>query len=219
MRILIADPHPVTRLGLGDQIRATFPGAGVTEVASGSGNEALRLLGDEQWDLFVTEIVLSGRDGLQVIRRMRRRGQRVPALVVSRLPEEVYAVPALRAGASGFIQKTATIDSLETALRRVSSGHRYISPVVAELLADEYQNGRAQAPHERLTDRELQVFLMLATGEKVSLIAQELSVARKTIYTHRSRILRKLGARTDRDLARYAFANRLIQSRRLSDNP
>jgi DNA-binding NarL/FixJ family response regulator len=216
-RVLLADPHPLFRRGLHHELTQVLSDAEIHEVPKANGNVALRLLGDEAWDLFITEIILSGRDGLQVIKRLRRRGQSIPAMILSRLPEQIYAISALRAGATGFLHKTASAEELQTAVRHLIDGRRYFSQAVSERLADQFQNGGSLMPHDQLTDRERQVFLLLAEGERVNEIARELCIAPKTVYTHRRRIKEKLRLGSDSDLARYAFGHGLIQSRRLSD--
>ena len=182
-----------------------------------NGNEALRLLTEKPWDLFITEIMLSTRDGLQVISRLRSTGRTIPSLVLTTLKEEVFGLEAVRAGASGFVHKSEPLPVLRRALKRVAEGDRYVSDTLAERLANAIQDDREEVPHEQLTGRERQIFLMLSMGQPVREIADELCVARKTVYAHRARILKKLGAATDSDLRRYAFANGIVPSRRLSD--
>ena len=190
-----------------------FPGSRCIACESGSGNEALRLLVSEPWDLFITEILLSQRDGLDVIRRMRRN-RTIPALVVTALDERAYALLALRAGASGLIHKTAPPEVMKQAIERVAVGHRYFSEQVLDLLAGTFHSDQLPDPLMSLTDRERDIFLRVVSGESVASIALELCVARKTIYSHRANIQRKLGFRDQVDLTRYAFASGLVPCRR-----
>jgi DNA-binding NarL/FixJ family response regulator len=217
MRVLIADPFPIVHAAIRAQIEHLFSPPIVVGPLIDNGNEALRLLTDEPWDLFVTEIVLSARDGLQVIRRTRSTGQTTPSLVLTALDENVFGLPAVRAGALGFVHKSAPLSVLRRALRRVAAGHRFVSDTVADHLAETFEGNREDAAHDRLSGRERQIFLMLSLGHSVKEIADELCVARKTIYSHRARILKKIGAGNDRDLRRYAFAHGIVPSRRLSD--
>jgi DNA-binding NarL/FixJ family response regulator len=217
LRILIADPHPIMHAAIRAQIEQALPSRIEVGPHIANGNDALRLLNEEHWDLFVTEIMLAGRDGLQVISRIRTGGRPTRSLILSALQEENYGIPALRAGAAGFVHKSSSLDVLRRAILRVARGQRFVSDALAELLAATYDGSRAEAPHDQLTGRERQVLILLSLGQRVSEIADELCVARKTIYAHRSRILKKIGAGSDQDLRRYAFVHGLVPSRRLSD--
>jgi two-component system invasion response regulator UvrY len=142
---------------------------------------------------------------------LRSERPRLPVLMLSIHPEEQYALRALRAGASGYLTKESAPDELVVAIRKVSSGGKYISTSLAEQLAFELEVGREQALHETLSDREYQVLCMIASGKTVTDIAQELSLSEKTISTYRSRILEKMNMKNNAELTYYAIKNQLIE--------
>jgi two-component system invasion response regulator UvrY len=134
----------------------------------------------------------------------------LPVLVLSMHPEDQYAIRALRAGASGYLTKESAPDELVAAIRKIVRGGKYISPTLAERLAAEIEAPGGKLPHERLSDREYQVLLMIASGKTVSQIAQELSLSVKTISTYRARLLEKMGMQTNAELTHYAIENKLV---------
>jgi two-component system invasion response regulator UvrY len=217
MRVLMAEPHPLVLKGMEWQLSRAFSGCVMVACDRGSGNEALRRLLTEPWDLFVTEIMLPLRDGLDVIQRVRRQDRQTPVLVLTALDGRVYGPLALRAGATGFVEKSADTDELLRALLRVAVGRRYLSETLLEHLEVTSHQGCLPDPHLQLTEREREISLQIASGRSVACIASDLCVACKTIYSHRANILRKLGVRTDNELGRYAFEHGLIQCRRLSE--
>jgi len=148
---------------------------------------------------------------MDVLRQLRSEKPRLPVLMLSIHPEEQYALRALRAGASGYLTKESAPDELVVAIRKVSSGGKYVSASLAEKLAFELEVGREQALHETLSDREYQVLCMIASGKTVTEIAQELSLSEKTISTYRSRILEKMNMRRNAELTRYAIEHELVR--------
>ena len=208
MDIVIADDHSVVRRGL-QQIIAAQPGWRVTaEVASA--DEVLPALRNVHADVLVLDVALGGRSGIDVLGHIRAEFPSLPVLFLSMHDEEQYALPSLRAGAAGYIQKDSSPEDLVEALRRVGSGHKYISDAVAEQLALELMGGRSAPPHERLAPRELEVFRLLASGTTVGEIAAMLNLSVKTVSTYRTRILEKTGFRTNADIVAYAVRAGLV---------
>ena len=160
--------------------------------------------------MVVLDITMPGRNGIDVLRQLRTERPGLPILMLSIHPEEQYALRALKAGASGYLTKESAPDELVAALRKVSSGGKYISSSLAEKLAFKLEVGREQAPHETLSDREYRVMCMIASGKTVMAIAQELMLSEKTISTYRSRILEKMNMKNNAELTYYAIKNQLV---------
>jgi two-component system, NarL family, invasion response regulator UvrY len=169
----------------------------------------LEMLRERSSDLVLLDVTLPGRSGLDVLRQLKQERPRVPVLVLSVHPAEQYAVRALRAGASGYLTKDLAAEELVTAVRHVTRGERYLTPTVADRLADALDKPVDRYPHEDLSDREFQVLALLGSGKRVKQIAEELCLSYNTISTYRSRILTKLGLTTDAQLVRYAIEHEL----------
>lgn len=209
-RILLADDHDVVRQGLKQILLESIPNAVFGDAPSG--REALRQARSEEWDVVLLDISLPDGSGLDVLKDLRRDRPGLPVLVLSMYSEEQFAVRVLRAGASGYVTKKAAPRELVAAVKKVLSGGKYVSPSVAERLASAVgvtQRSPAD-PHEKLSDREYQVFRMLAGGKTVKEIGEELSLTPQTVSTHRSRILEKMGMTTNAELAQYAFQSGLL---------
>lgn len=207
MNILIADDHAIVRKGLIQLLREEFGQLHVAEAADSA--EVYRILGDRSWDVILLDISMPGRNGVEVLKQLRAEGVRAPILMLSMHPEEQYALRVLKAGASGFLKKDAAPEELITAIHRVLSGRRYITASLAERMAEEAALG-TQSGHEALSDREMEVFMLLAAGRAVSEIATEMSLSVNTVSTYRTRILDKLLLRTNADITRYAIDHRLL---------
>jgi DNA-binding NarL/FixJ family response regulator len=207
-RILLADDHAVVRQGLVQILRDALPGAVFGE--ADTGQEALERVRREKWDVVVLDISLPDRNGLEVLKEARQIAPNLPVLILSMHPEEQFAVRTLRAGAAGYVTKKTASHEIADAVRRVLAGGRYVSPMLAEKLAFDAGSAKPAAPHEALSNREYQVFRMLALGKCVKDIAAELSISVQTVSTHRARILEKMGMRTNADLTAYALRERLI---------
>jgi two-component system, NarL family, invasion response regulator UvrY len=208
MDIIVCDDHPVVRQGLARIIHGSFSAARVREADSGQG--LLDLLRDEPTDLVLLDVTMPGRGGLDVLRQLKQECSRVPVLVLSVHPAEQYAVRALRAGASGYLTKDLAAEELVNAVRLVSQGQRYLTPAVADRLAEALEHSD-RLPHEELSDREFQVLGLLGAGRKVRQVADELCLSYNTISTYRSRILTKLGVESDAQLVRYALQHGLVE--------
>ncbi|MBT1697540.1 response regulator transcription factor [Fulvivirgaceae bacterium PWU4] len=205
MKFLIADDHAIVRKGLVDILREEFPASEVTEVASSS--DAIQEAGRHAWDAILLDISMPGRNGIETLKQIRANGVNAPILMLSMHPEDQYAVRVLKAGASGFLNKESATDELLHAIHRVLSGKKYITPFVAEKLAE--ADGDKPA-HELLSDREMQVLQLIASGKTVSEVATEISLSVNTISTYRARILDKLGLNNNAELTRYAIDNHLV---------
>jgi two-component system invasion response regulator UvrY len=208
LRILIADDHAIVRQGL-RQIVSETQDMSVAGEAS-NGQELLNKIREGEYDVVVLDITMPVRNGMDVLRQLRSEKPRLPVLMLSIHPEEQYALRALRAGASGYLTKESAPDELVVAIRKVSSGGKYVGASLAEKLAFELEVGREQAPHETLSDREYQVMCMIASGKTVTEIAQALSLSEKTVSTYRSRILEKMKMKNNAELTHYAIKNQLV---------
>jgi DNA-binding NarL/FixJ family response regulator len=151
---------------------------------------------------------MPGMSGLEVLRKIRTSYPRLPVLILSVHPAEQFGVLAIKAGASGYLLKESAPDELTTAIRRVVAGRTYVSPRLAEVLAQSVQRGSG-APHEKLTQREFEILRMIGAGKTVSEIAEALEISVKTVSTYRTRILEKMDLRTTAELTRYAIVNEL----------
>ena len=205
-RILLADDHAVVRKGLMLILQESMPAATFGEAASGE--EAIRKSRAAAWDIVILDISLPDKSGLDVLKELRQAQPGLPVLVLSMHPEAQFAVRVLKAGAAGYVTKRTAARDLTAAVRKVLAGGKYVSASLAERLAGELQAG-PQLPHERLSDREYQVFGMLTTGKTVKEIGEELFLSPQTISTHRAHILEKMGMRTNAELTEYAIQNRL----------
>jgi two-component system invasion response regulator UvrY len=208
IKVLIADDHPVVRLGL-RQILADTNDILVGGEA-GSAQEVLRLVRDERWDIVLLDISLPGGNGIALIGEIRKERPETRVLILTAHPEEQYAVRAIKAGAAGFLNKESAPDRLTEALKKIAEGGRYVSAELAETLASLVAGEAGGQPHERLSDREFEIMKLLASGKTVSQVALELSLSVKTISTHRTRILRKMNMKTNAELTSYAVRQGLV---------
>lgn len=188
-------------------LREEFSNATISEV-SNSG-EVLEAVHNQIWDIIILDISMPGRNGIETLKQLRANGIKAPILILSMHSEDQYAVRVLKAGASGFLNKESATDELLVAVHKVLSGRKYITPTVAEKLANAVGDHEGK-PHELLSDREMQVFQHLACGKTVSEIADEISLSVNTISTYRARILEKLNLNNNAELTRYALDNNLV---------
>ena len=206
LKILIADDHPVFRRGLKQIIAETTDIVVADEAADGL--EVLNKVKVGDFDVVLLDISMPGKTGIDVLAQLKYERPKLPVLMLSMHPEEQYAVRALRAGASGYLTKESAPDELVAAIRKVSTGGKYVSSSLAERLASLLQKAE-QLPHDILSRREYQVMCLMASGKTVSEIAKELSLSVKTISTYRSRILQKMKMKNNAELTRYAINNDL----------
>ena len=207
IRILIADDHAVVRQGI-RQVLALAADFQVTDEAK-DGWEVVDKLRGGGFDLLLTDMSMPGPNGVDLIKRVRDEHAKLPVLVLSMHGESQIAARALKAGASGYITKDSEPTLLIAAVRKVAGGGRYIDPTLAEKLVFETSVIGDGLPHEQLSDREFQVFLMIAQGRSLNDIAEELHLSPKTVSTHKMRLMQKLGAQSTSDLVRYALTHGL----------
>jgi len=209
LRVVIADDHPLIRKGL-KQILAESLYIGKVDEA-GDGDELMNLLRKGPYDVVVLDISLPGKDGLELLKDVKSLYPSLPVLILSIQPEEQYALRALKCGASGCLNKASAPEELVAAIRRLAEGGTYITPIVEELLLKDLKRTQGELPHQALSDREYQVFLLLASGKTPSEIAEKLSLSVKTVSTYRMRLLEKMGLKTNAQLTQYAFKHGLIR--------
>jgi two-component system invasion response regulator UvrY len=206
---LIADDHAVVRAGIRQILEAELSVREIGEASSG--DETLEKLRGKEWDLVLLDIFMPDRSGLDILRHIQSGHPNVKVLVLSGLPEDQYAVNVLRAGASGYLAKDSAPEELLRAVNMVLGGRRYVSTKVSEMLVEGLDKDADSPLHARLSTREFQIFSKLAAGRSVTEIGSELSLSVKTVSTYRSRVLEKMGFKTNADLTSYALRNGLVQ--------
>jgi two-component system, NarL family, invasion response regulator UvrY len=208
IRIAVADDHAVVRKGI-RQILSDVPDL-VVEGEAASADELLTLLRSRPFDLVVLDLTLGTRSGIDLLKHIRSEFPRLPVLILSMHAEDLFAIRALRAGASGYVQKESAPEEMVVAIRRIAAGGTYLSPAMGERIAADVARGGAElSPHERLSDREFEVFQLLGAGESVTAIAHELNLSVKTVSTHRTRILEKTGLQNNAEIVQYVISHQL----------
>lgn len=208
IRVLVGDDHAIVRRGLRQILSETDDIVVGAEAATAG--DVLRLVREERFQVVVLDISLPGGNGIDLVRDIRREPNAPPVLILTMHPESQYAVRAIKAGAAGFMTKESAPEKLVEAVRKVAARGRWVSAELAETLASVLAGEAAGAPHDRLTDRELEVMKLLASGKTVSEIAGDLSLSVKTVSTHRARILGKMALRNNAELTQYAVRNGLV---------
>lgn len=208
IKTIIADDHAIVRSGL-KQILSNCSNMTVAGEAK-DGQELLTKVQKKNYDVILLDISMPGRSGLEILKQLKVIKPNIPVIVLSIYPEEQYAVRTFKAGASGYLSKETIPDKLIEAIEKVYHGGKYISPMVAEKLADDLAHDFKRPPHEYLSDREYQVFCRLASGKTVSQIAEEMFLSVKTISTYRTRILEKMNMKNNAELTLYAVKNGLV---------
>ena len=206
MKIIIADDHAVVRKGL-KQILMEMSGVKVVEEVD-NGPALIEKITNDSFDFVVLDISMPGQSGLQALKEIRNRKPKLPVLILSIHPEEQYALRALKGGASGYITKDSAPEELVKAIQKILSGHKYITQSITDKLVDNFGD---KLPHELLSDREYEVFAMIAVGKTITDIGAELSLSVKTVSTYRSRIYDKMGMKSRTELTIYAIQNKLIK--------
>jgi DNA-binding NarL/FixJ family response regulator len=208
INIGIVDDHAIVRSGLrkffSDYVDLRVVGE------AGNGREAIDLVRNTEMDVLLMDLSMPGQSGIDALSMIRAKAPDVGILILSGYPEEHYAMNLIRQGASGYLNKECDPVEIVNAIRTIAMGRRYITPAVAELLAQQLNRKEDAAPHEQLSEREFQVFLKLAKGETASDIAANLSLSVKTVSTYRTRLMEKMGLASNSDLTYYALKNKLI---------
>ncbi len=206
--VIICDDHALIRRG----IRDTLSDAPDIEVVGEAGDygELRALMRGTACDVLVLDINMPGRSGLDALHVLKDEGSPVKVLVVSMHPEDQYAIRALRAGAFGYVNKGGDPQILVQAVRTVAQGRKYVTPEIAQMLVESLTTPTSGNPHEKLSDRELQTLVMIASGKRLSDIAEELNLSPKTVSVYRARVLEKLGLSNNSELTVYAIRNGLV---------
>ena len=208
IKVILCDDHALIRRG----IRDTLSDATDIEVVGEAGDygELRSLLRNASCDVLVLDINLPGRSGLDVLHALKDEGSPIKVLVVSMYPEDQYAIRALKAGAQGYVNKGGDPAQLVAAVRMVAQGRKYVTPEMAQMLVESLTAPATEAAHERLSDRELQTLVMIASGKRLSDIAEELALSPKTVSVYRARVLEKLSLSNNSELTVYAIRNGLV---------
>ena len=225
IRIAIADDHAIVRQGL-RQILAAHGDFEVIGEAANHG-EVMQLLRKETFDVLLLDIAMPGKNGIDTLKQVRLERPKLPVLMLSMYPEDQYAFRALKAGASGYLTKMTAADQLvdairtktfyafvgavPDAIRTITRGRKYITPELAESLAESFDRDTEIEPHSLLSDREFQTLKLIATGKPLAQIGAELALSPKTVSVYRARLLAKLGLHTNADLTRYAIEHKLLE--------
>jgi two-component system, NarL family, invasion response regulator UvrY len=207
-KILIADDHEVVRRGLQGILADEFESLSVGEASTGV--EALAAARKDEWDVVLLDINMPGRGGLEVLEELRQICPKTPVLVLSVFPEEDYALRAFKLGAAGYLTKQSASDELLAAIRKALAGGKYVTASLAEKLAGSLSGEKPAAPHESLSNRELQVLRLITAGKTIKEIAAEMSLSDKTVGTYRTRISNKMHLSTNVELTRYALQHHLV---------
>jgi DNA-binding NarL/FixJ family response regulator len=210
IRILIVDDHAILRAGVREML-VDEPDLKVVAEAGSAEEAAQQITEGLEVDVVVLDISLPGQSGVDLLKQLKRDHPDLGILVLSMHPEKSFAVRLVRAGASGYVPKMIAPDELVKAIRCVGGGQRYITPTVAELLASEFASEEDGPLHNRLSERELQVFTRIARGVAPAVMASELGLSVKTVSTYRARILEKMGMRSNAEIAAYAVRNQLVE--------
>jgi len=208
LKILIADDHAIVREGL-KQILSNNPDMTVAGEASG-GAQALEMIREGEWDVVLLDISMPDGNGLDTLKQLKKEKPDLPILMLSIYPEEQYAIRTIKAGVSGYLTKDSAPEELVEAIRKVARGGRYISASLSEKMAEYLEKKSERALHENLSDREYQVMVMIAAGQTVSQIAEEMCLSVKTISTNRSRALAKMGMDNNSQFTHYAVKQGLV---------
>jgi two-component system invasion response regulator UvrY len=209
MKVLIADDHSIVREGLKQYVMTLDEVKLIDEAVNG--NEAWAKIKTGNYDLVILDVAMPDMSGLDVLQKIKSRNIKTRVLILSVYPQEQFAIRAFKLGASGYISKDSAFEELILAIKKITEGGRYIASAFAENLALNGFDKGSYKLHEKLSERELQVMLMLAKGKSVMEIAKEIFISDKTVSTYRTRILEKMGMKKDAELTIYAIKNNLIE--------
>ena len=207
-RVILCDDHALIRRGIRDTL-VEQPDIEVVGEA-GEYGELRSLMRSVSCDVLVLDISMPGRSGLDVLHALKEEGSPVRVLIVSMYPEDQYALRALKAGAHGYVNKGGDPAGLVQAVRTVAQGRKYVTPEIAQMLVESLTTPEVANAHEKLSDRELQTLVMIASGKRLSDIAEELTLSPKTVSVYRARVLEKLGLTNNSEMTVYAIRNGLV---------
>jgi two-component system, NarL family, invasion response regulator UvrY len=208
IRVILCDDHAVVRRGIRDTLSEAVD---ITVVAEASNyTEAREVLRNSECEVLVLDLNLPGRGGLEVLATLREVDSPVKVLMVSMFPEDQYAIRCLRAGAEGYLNKAGDPAELVIAVRTLAQGRKYVSPAVAQMLVENLTTPSHETPHATLSERELQTLVKIASGKKLSEIAEELMLSPKTVSVYRARVLEKLKLSNNAEMTVYAIRNSLV---------
>jgi len=210
IRIVIADDHAIVREGLKRIVSEVADMEVVAEAADGT--QVMQRVRELDFDILVQDLSMPGRSGMELIKLVKSEKPRLRILVLSMHQELQYAVRAIKSGASGYLTKESAPAQLEQAIRKIAAGGAYVTAEVAEQLALGAMPGSEKLPHESLSDREFEVFRLLAAGMSVTDIAAQLKVSVKTVSTHKANLMQKMGLANGSELVRYALKQGLVDS-------
>lgn len=209
IRILVVDDHALVRRGLIEILQVLEDGRAVQFGEAGTATEALALATGEAWNIVLLDLGLPDRHGLDVLRELHAAQPHLPVLILTMFPEDQLALRLLEMGAAGYLTKESAPEELLRAVERIMAGHKYLSPTMAQAVADGL-GGAAPPPHEQLSDRELEVLRLLAAGRPITAISRQLRLSPKTITTYRARLLHKLRMKSNAELTYYATQHGLV---------
>jgi len=208
MKILIGDDHSVVRKGLIQILKETYPFAEITEAADGA--ELFKQALKNTYEIIISDISMPGRSGIDFIKELKDVQPKTPILILSIHSAEQYAVRTIKAGASGYINKESAPEELIIAVKQLLNGKKFITQDVAEILFDFRSNNNNKAAHEILSNREFEVFKLIASGKSSIQIAEILALSNNTVSTYKTRLLEKMNLKNISDITRYAIENNLL---------
>jgi DNA-binding NarL/FixJ family response regulator len=209
MRILIADDHTIVREGIKMLLIEAYPFSEIVDVSNSQ--DLLHLATTEKWDVIISDISMPpGDSGLEVVKKIKSHSPSIPVLMLSMHAPEQYAVRAMQSGASGYLTKSAATFELVNAVNQVLSGKKYLTPEVVNALADAFETNTGTKSLQNLSEREYEVFKMLAGGKTISEIARELTLSANTISTFRARIFEKMSFHNNLELIKYAIDHKIV---------
>lgn len=208
IKVIIADDHAILRAGLKQILSETEDILVIAEAQNA--NEAIKLGSQPEADVLLLDISLPDRSGMEALKYIKRENSHIAVLMLSMHREDEYAIRALKSGAAGYLCKQSASSELVNAIQTVARGKKYITPEVAEILANQIGRDDQKAPHELLSDREYQTFIMIASGLSVTDVANKLSLSVKTVSMYRARLLEKMQLKHNAELTHYAFKHNLV---------
>mgnify|MGYP000894987010 CR=1 FL=1 len=211
VRLIVVDDHAIVRRGI-VQVLSDHPDVQIVAEAADYGQLRAALKQHGEPDVLVMDVGLPGKNGIDILKSLKEEYPRLKVLMVSMYPEDQYAVRAFRAGAYGYLNKASAPDKLLEALGMVIAGRKYVTPEIAQALIENLNApAEAVAPHEKLSDREFQTLKLMASGKRLSDIAEALALSPKTVSVYRARILEKMGMSNNAELTHYAIKNGLVE--------